>query len=244
MGLGRRVLTLVTCCCSLAVAVVSFFAIWTPLGGFLVGVFSDSLAWRLIASAAVLLALGSAAVLLVRAVRATLRDEGLLRLGEDGQIGIESGALVSTAKRAAASVSDVQIGDVDIDLVQHRGEPALAVRMSAVASEDEPIMTCARSIQRAVKDALEAFTEHRVTRVALDFVEPRRRPEHPGPKSPAAEVAASPAPAPDGTGAPSEDRRDEAADAFPTAETPCDDSAHPAPRPWPADMTNEEVSHD
>ena len=118
---------------------------------------------------------GAAGLWLV--VRAFFHERATLHVGSGGTINIERSALESTARRALASLDGVTLEKVAAHVVERHGEPVIDVSVTAVPYGAESLMATAGRIQTAVKQSVEAFTDHEVRYVAVNFVEPRRRSE-------------------------------------------------------------------
>lgn len=108
-------------------------------------------------------------------VNAFVHAKATLHTDQAGVINIEKSALVSTARRALDPVEGVTVVSVLADVVQKKGVPVIDVTVTAVPYGADSLMACASHIQSVVKTALEAFTDHEVRYVAVNFVEPRRR---------------------------------------------------------------------
>lgn len=123
----------------------------------------------------VLIAGTGAGLLLV--VRAFVHERATLHVGSGGTINIERSALESTARRALSSFDDLTLEKVVARVVERRGDPVIDVTVTAVPYGAESLMATAGRIQTAVKQSVEAFTDHEVRYVAVNFVEPHRRSE-------------------------------------------------------------------
>lgn len=110
-------------------------------------------------------------------VYAFIHEHATLHAGPEGAINIERSALESTARRALAGVDGITVQRVAASVIGHRGEPVIDVSITAVPYGPSSLMATAGRIQSSVKRAVEAFTDHEVRYVAVNFVEPRRREE-------------------------------------------------------------------
>ncbi len=120
---------------------------------------------------------GGAVVALYTVVAGILHERATLHAGPGGTINIERSALESTARRALSSIEGVSLQHVSARVVERKGEPVIDLTVTAVPFGAESLMATAGRIQTASKQAVEAFTDHEVRYVAVNFVEPRRRGE-------------------------------------------------------------------
>ena len=224
----------------LCVAIV--VALWVPAGRGALAVVASSLPLRVVVTlfAAVGCALGASG--LYRAILQFARDTAQLSASEDGSISIERAALVSVARRSLAGNRALRVESVDVQVVPRKGTTVLDVTVVATPRDSDALMTLAADIQRQTKQTLEAFTEHEVRYVAVNFVEDRRHADDAGatakgaPATAATETEAAAA----SDAAPAPAAANDAPAAAPTGDdragslTPtevADESAAPAPAP-------------
>lgn len=162
----------------LCVAIV--VALWVPAGRGALAVVASSLPLRVVVTlfAAVGCALGASG--LYRAILQFARDTAQLSASEDGSISIERAALVSVARRSLAGNRALRVESVDVQVVPRKGTTVLDVTVVATPRDSDALMTLAADIQRQTKQTLEAFTEHEVRYVAVNFVEDRRHADDAG----------------------------------------------------------------
>ena len=218
-------------------------ALWVPAGRGALAVVASSLPLRVVVTlfAAVGCALGASG--LYRAILQFARDTAQLSASEDGSISIERAALVSVARRSLAGNRALRVESVDVQVVPRKGTTVLDVTVVATPRDSDALMTLAADIQRQTKQTLEAFTEHEVRYVAVNFVEERRHAEDAGasakgtPAATAAETEAAaasdaapaPAAANDAPAAAAPTGDDRAGSPAPTEVA--DEPAAPAPAP-------------
>ncbi len=106
-----------------------------------------------------------------------LHEKATLHAGSGGTINIERSALESTARRALSSIEGISLQHVVARVVERKGEPVIDLTVTAVPFGAESLMATAGRIQTSAKQAVEAFTDHEVRYVAVNFVEPQRRSE-------------------------------------------------------------------
>lgn len=155
-------------------------ALWVPAGRGVLAVVASSLPLRVVVTlfAAVGCALGASG--LYRAILQFARDTAQLSASEDGSISIERAALVSVARRSLAGNRALRVESVDVQVVPRKGTTVLDVTVVATPRDSDALMTLAADIQRQTKQTLEAFTEHEVRYVAVNFVEDRRHADDAG----------------------------------------------------------------
>lgn len=108
-------------------------------------------------------------------VYAYAHEHATLHAGPEGTINIERSALESTARRALASVPGVAVQDIRANVIERKGDPVIDLTITAIPLGTDSLMTAASRIQTATKQAVEAFTDHEVRYVAVNFIEPRKQ---------------------------------------------------------------------
>ncbi|MBS5451450.1 MAG: hypothetical protein KHZ24_09640 [Coriobacteriia bacterium] len=196
MSTFKRVFMIAYLVCSLVVIVLFTLALVLPGGSAMMSFLHGCAPLAVLLILALLIDLvGLVAYTGVALVVSITRATARLRATEAGEIFIEKSALVSTASRALEQVGDVTLQGLDVDVVP-RGDSALIyARVTVTPLGTGSLMALASRIQDITKRALEAFTEHEVRYVSVNFVEPRRHGEAMSAGSEAYEpvsVAASP----------------------------------------------------
>ncbi len=108
-------------------------------------------------------------------IYAFVHEHATLHTGPDGTINIERSALESTARRAMASIPDISVQNVRANVIERKGGPIIDLTITAIPRGAESLMATAGRIQSSTKRAVEAFTDHEVRYVAVNFVEPKKR---------------------------------------------------------------------
>lgn len=108
-------------------------------------------------------------------IYAYAHEHATLHTGPEGAINIERSALESTARRALASVPGIAVQDIRANVIERKGDPVIDLAITAVPLGADSLMTTASRIQTATKRAIEAFTDHEVRYVAVNFIEPRKQ---------------------------------------------------------------------
>ena len=108
-------------------------------------------------------------------IYAFTHEHATLHAGPDGAINIERSALESTARRAMTSIPDVYVQNVRANVIERKGGPVIDFTVTAIPLGAESLMVTAGRIQSNTKQAVEAFTDHEVRYVAVNFVEPKKR---------------------------------------------------------------------
>ncbi len=108
-------------------------------------------------------------------IYAFVHEHATLHSGPDGTINIERSALESTARRAMASIPDISVQNVRANVIERKGGPVIDLTVTAIPRGAESLMATAGRIQTSTKRAVEAFTDHEVRYVAVNFVEPKKR---------------------------------------------------------------------
>ena len=178
MSTFKRTFMIAYLVCSLAVLVLFALALLLPGGADMMAFLHSCVPLAILLILVLLvmivgLVAYTGAALLMSITRATAR----LRATESGEISIEKSALVSTASRALEQVSDMTLQGLTVDVLQRGDTAIIDARVVATPLGTDSLMTLAGRIQATTKRALEAFTEHEVRYVAVNFVEPRRRGE-------------------------------------------------------------------
>jgi|GEM_PF-2080917 len=106
---------------------------------------------------------------------ALLHERATLHAGPEGVINIERSALESTARRALGSIQTIALQGVVARVIETKADPVIDLTVTAVPFGEESLMVTAGRIQTAAKRAVEAFTDHEVRYVAVNFVEPKTR---------------------------------------------------------------------
>ena len=169
MNQMKRVLALsfYICCAVLSLAVL--LGIFTPLRA-IPAASAHPLAIVVVTLVALFTLVG-AGCCLAKMVLRQRRSQDMLRIGDDGEISIETAALTSTVRQAVRGVEGVLLRDVEVGVAQQRSENVLEVRLVVEPGESCKLMSAARAMQEACKRSLESFTEHRVATVAVDYVQ-------------------------------------------------------------------------
>lgn len=223
MSTFKRVFMIVYLICSLAVLVLFALALLLPDGAAMMAFLHACVPLAVLLVLVMLVMLigliaYTGVALVVSITRATAR----LRASESGSISIEKSALVSIASRALEQVDGMALQSLTVDVLQRGDTAIIDARVVATPLGTDSLMALAGRIQEVTKRALEAFTEHEVRYVAVNFVEPRRRSEQ-------AEMGAAvdaytseyvaAAPAQDAYAAPAAARAQAASQAAPAAQT-------------------------
>lgn len=168
MKAWKRNLLIVYVVCSAVVAVVFFTLVYSSsMWGF----------FKFLLTLAGIVMVCGVAVGAYLVVYAFMHEHATLHVGPEGAINIERSALESTARRAIATIEGVALQKVTANVIERRGEPVIDLTVTAVPFGTESLMAMAGRIQASVKRAVEAFTDHEVRYVAVNFIEPRRREE-------------------------------------------------------------------
>ena len=110
-------------------------------------------------------------------VRSLSRRQAMLHSGPGGVVNIELGALESTARRSLVGVQGISLVKVEAVVSDRKGGPVIDMAVTAVPFGVESLMSAAGKIEKAVKQSVEAFTDHEVRSVTVNFVEPQNREE-------------------------------------------------------------------
>lgn len=181
MSTFKRVFMIAYLVCSLAVLVLFALALLLPGGAAMMAFLHGCVPLAVLLVLVLLVDLvGLVAYTGLTVLTAITRGSARLRATESGEISIEKSALVSTASRALEQVSDMTLQGLTVDVLQRGDTAVIDARVTATPLGTDSLMALAGRIQATTKRALEAFTEHEVRYVAVNFVEPRRRGEQMG----------------------------------------------------------------
>lgn len=181
MSTFKRAFMIAYLICSLVVLVLFALALLLPGGAAMMAFLHGCIPLAVLLVLVMIVALVGLIAYTGLAVLVTItRASARLRATESGEISIEKSALVSTASRALAQVEDMTLQGLTVDVLQRGDTAVIDAKVTATPLGTDSLMTLASRIQGTTKRALEAFTEHEVRYVAVNFVEPRRRGEQMG----------------------------------------------------------------
>lgn len=110
----------------------------------------------------------------VLVVLSYVHERATLQAGPGGAINIERSALESTARRALAQIDGIlTVVGVRATVLERKDGAVIDMTVTAVPRTSGSLMVTAGAVQTSVKQAVEAFTDHEVRYVAVNFVEPR-----------------------------------------------------------------------
>ena len=157
------------------VIILSVVWLFHPEGDSLLTFMRGSIPLKLLFALAALIAFLGVAYGVYIIVDSLIHSRESLYTGEEGNITISTSALVSTARRALDKIENITVQDVKANVLQRKGEAAITMKVKVIPRGIESLMATASQIQKTCKQSIEAFTEHEVLYVSVDYIEPKKR---------------------------------------------------------------------
>jgi hypothetical protein len=102
-------------------------------------------------------------------------ERAALQVGPDGVVNIEKSALESCARSALSQFDDVTVAAVHATVYERKGNAVMDFTVVAVPHGTDSLMSIAARMQASVKRSIEAFTDHEVRYVGVNFIEPKTK---------------------------------------------------------------------